>query len=281
MRLFLYTALTMMLFATNSLLNRAAVAEGLIGPGAFALIRLASGAAVLAILMWWRQGRFWRLDEVGWASVGALVLYVIGFSFAYVSLGAGLGTLVLFGCVQVTMFAGAVTQGERPAPRRWAGAGLAFAGLIWLVSPAGVAPAPGGVVLMVAAGFGWGVYSLIGNRVTEPLSATAGNFLLAAPFGLAAVLIVPAETATQPLGIIYGLLSGMGASGLGYALWYSVLPRIDASEAAVAQLSVPVIAVVGGALFLGEAVTSRLILAACVVLAGVALAMVRRGPRRA
>jgi drug/metabolite transporter (DMT)-like permease len=133
--------------------------------------------------------------------------------------------------------------------------------------------------LMVAAGFGWGVYSLIGKRVTEPLSATAANFLLAAPFGLAAVLLGPAGPAAQPMGVVYGLLSGMGASGLGYALWYSVLPRIDASTASVAQLAVPVIAVAGGAVFLNEVVTSRLILAACVVLAGVALATMRRHQR--
>ncbi|RKF13531.1 DMT family transporter [Roseovarius spongiae] len=204
---------------------------------------------------------------------------MIGFSFAYLSLGAGLGTLVLFGCVQVTMFCGAVARGERPALRRWGGVGLAFAGLIWLVSPAGVAPAPGGAASMVAAGFGWGVYSLIGKRVTEPLSATAAKFLLAAPFGFTAVLIVPAGPAVQPMGVVYGLLSGMGASGLGYALWYSVLPRIDASTASVAQLSVPVIAVAGGAVFLDEAVTSRLVLAACVVLAGVALTTVRSRPK--
>jgi drug/metabolite transporter (DMT)-like permease len=284
MRLFLLTALVMVFFAANSLLNRLALAEGAIGAAEFAAIRLAAGAAMLAAIVAVRDRGLGALRAAEPWGVAGLTLYMLGFSFAYLWLDAGLGALILFGGVQVTMFAGAALAGEGLRPRRIGGALLAFGGLVWLVSPAGVAPDPAGAVLMAAAALGWGVYSLRGARVRDALAATAGNFLFATPLAvLVAVLAVLAPIAGTPTslpGVGYAVLSGAVTSGLGYALWYAVLPRIAASAAGVAQLTVPVIAMLGGVLLLGEVPGLRAVLAAAVVLGGVGLALTgRRQPR--
>lgn len=272
MRLFLLTALTMVAFAANSVLNRMALEGGETGPASFAAIRLVAGAVVLAALVGWREeAPLWRWP--GWGGPAALALYVLGFSFAYVSLGAGVGALILFGGVQVTMFAGAVLARDAIPLRRWVGAAVSFAGLCYLMWPGGGAVVPlGGAALMLAAALGWGVYSLIGRGAVDPLSATARNFVFAAPAGLLAWLVMP--DGAHWAGLILAILSGAVTSGLGYALWYSVLPGLGATRAAVAQLSVPVIAVAGGALALNEGLSLRLVLASALVLGGVALAVI-------
>ncbi len=277
MQLILLTALTMIAFAANSVLNRMALAGGDIGPAEFAAIRLAAGAAVLLALVLARGGRLpadgLRARAVG---AGALALYMLGFSFAYVSLDAGLGALILFGGVQVTMFAGGLWGGERPSARRWVGAGVAFAGLVWLMWPGGgVAPDPLGAALMAAAALGWGIYSLAGRGAAAPLAMTAANFLYALPVALLVLLLLPSAGPVTAWGAGLAVLSGAVTSGLGYALWYSVLPRLQASAAAVAQLTVPVIAMAGGVALLGEGVTLPLVMAAAVVLGGVALSLSR------
>ena len=269
-RLLILTAMTMAAFAANSLLNRAALADGATGPAAFAAVRLVSGALCLAVLAALRGGLPPLLVRRRWTGAGSLSLYMLGFSFAYVALDAGLGALVLFGVVQVTMFTAAVAGGERPPAARWIGAALAFGGLVWLVWPGSVAPPdPLAVLLMVAAGVGWGVYSLAGRKAADPLAETAANFLAAAPLALLVWAIVPDELSTK--GTILAVISGAVSSGLGYALWYSVLPRLQASVAALAQLTVPVIAVAGGVVLLGEGLTLRLVLASAVILGGVAM----------
>ena len=269
MRILGLAALTMIAFAANSILNRAALTGGDTGPAAFAAIRMISGALCLAGLAAW-QGGLPRLLRPGrWVGTGALLLYMLGFSFAYVALDAGPGALILFGGVQITMFAGALIGGERPHPTRWAGAAIAFAGLAWLLWPAGAtAPDPLAASLMVAAAFGWGVYSLAGRGVSDPLGETAANFILAAPIALALWAVLP--DGIGPRGLLLAVVSGAATSGLGYALWYTLLPRIDASLAALAQLTVPVIALLGGAALLAEPPSLRLILASVVVLGGVA-----------
>ncbi len=272
MRLLALVAVVMVAFAANSVLNRLALADGDIGPAAFAAIRLASGALVLAGLVLARGGRL-PLRAPGRAlGAGSLALYVLGFSFAYLTLDAGLGALILFGGVQITMFVGAVLAREAIPARRWLGAAVAFAGLVWLLWPEGAgAPDPVGSALMAAAALGWGVYSLIGRRAADPLVATAANFMLALPFGLVALALVPDIVGATGFGIGLAIVSGAVTSGLGYALWYAVLPRLDASQAAVAQLTVPVIAMLGGAVFLAEAPGLRILAAGAVVLAGVAI----------
>jgi len=273
-RLFLLSALVMTAFAANSLLNRAALADGLIDPMSFALIRVLAGAMVLALLVReWPRARWFE-----WGSALALTAYLVGFSLAYVALDAGIGALILFGLVQVTMLAGAVAGGERPAPRRWAGAALAMVGLGALMLP-GVDAVPDAVAagLMALAALGWGLYSLAGRGAARPLAATATNFALAVP--VVAVLAVTGwlttgqSGATLTLaGVALAIVSGALTSGLGYALWYAVLPALGAARAAVAQLSVPVIALAGGVLLLGESLTPAGAVASLIVLAGVALA---------
>lgn len=273
MRLFLLTGLAMTAFAANSVLNRLALAGGAAGPAGFAAIRLLSGALFLLLLVAVRRGAAvpWRARR-RLLSAAMLAVYVLGFSFAYVTLDAGVGALILFGGVQMTMFAGAVFMGERVPPRRWAGAGIAFGGLLLLLWPAGgggIVPARGGALLMSVAAVGWGVYSLLGRRSDDPLGATAANFTLALPAGLALLAVFPDEISAG--GALFAALSGALTSGAGYALWYAVLPRLGAARAAIAQLAVPVVAVAGGVAFLGEPVTTRLFLAAVLVLAGIAL----------
>jgi drug/metabolite transporter (DMT)-like permease len=280
MRLLLLTALVMLAFAGNSLLNRLALAgaDGT-GPAAFALVRLASGAAVLLAIV------ILRSRKADWAALvrplgaGALALYVLGFSFAYVTLQAGVGALILFGGVQITMFAGALLQGERIAPRRWLGAGIAFAGLVVLLWPQGAAVPDGtGAALMAAAAVGWGVYSLLGRGASDPTGATAVNFALALPLGVIVFVLQPDGLGAR--GAVLAVVSGALTSGAGYALWYAVLPRLAPSAAAVAQLTVPVIAAAGGLLLLGELPGARFILASALVLGGVGLSLMRRSARR-
>lgn len=269
MRLFLLTSLTMLAFAANSLLNRMALEDGTTGPAAFAAIRLVSGAVCLWLIVLMRNGGPRPVWHAGGAA--SLALYVLGFSFAYVTLPAGVGALILFGGVQITMFAGALILRETVPARRWAGAALAFCGLVWLLWPAGVtAPDPLGAGLMAAAAFGWGIYSLLGRSATDPLRATAGNFVFAVPFGVVLFALIPDGASGQ--GVLLAVISGAVTSGCGYALWYSVLPQLGASRAAVAQLCVPVIAALGGLALLGEGLSLRFAMASALVLGGVLLA---------
>ena len=277
MRLFLLTALTMAAFAANSVLNRAALAGGHLGAMDFGTIRLVAGAVALAALVVALRRGFVLRGPRRLAGVAGLVLYIYGFSFAYLGLDAGLGALILFGTVQVTMFGGSLLDGERPPLLRWIGAALAFAGLAWLLWPgAGTAIPLAHGAAMVAAGIGWGVYSLAGRGEQDPLMATAANFVLAVPVGVLLAPLLPAVATPVPWtgwGLTLALVSGAVTSGLGYALWYAVLPRLEASQAAVAQLTVPVLAMAGGMMFLGEALTLRFAIASVIVLGGVAVSV--------
>ncbi len=276
MKLLLLTALTMAAFAANSVLNRAGVAGQGMDPLAFGVIRLASGAAALgAIVLWQKRGL-----TVGGAGRGiavvALLAYIFGFSEAYRGLDAGLGALLLFGVVQVTMFGGALIAREEVPATRWIGATAALAGLIWLLWPSGAVTVPIGAALaMAGAGVGWGIYSLQGRRETDATQATAMNFILAAPLALAVWLALGSEGQLRPAGVALAVVSGVLTSGLGYALWYAILPRLGAARAGVAQLSVPVIAMAGGMVFLAEPVTLRFVGAAVLVIAGVLISMRR------
>lgn len=280
MRLFLLIALTMTAFAANSVLNRAAVGGGQIDAVSFGTIRLWSGAICLLVLgVFLRRGL--RLSGPGrLGGVFGLLLYIYGFSVAYVALDAGLGALILFGTVQVAMFGGSLMGGERPPAIRWVGAALAFGGLVWLLWPgAGSGPDPFHAGAMGLAGLGWAIYSLEGRKAADPLPATAANFLIAAPLGLVlaqALPVGPDLVETTGAGLVLALVSGAVTSGLGYALWYHVLPQVPGSVAAVAQLTVPVIAMAGGMAFLSEPIARDFVIAAMVVLGGVGLSVLRR-----
>ncbi len=277
MRAILVAALVMVAFALNSVLNRMALAEGDIGPASFATIRLGAGAGVLLAIVWLRGSRLQLLARGRVVGASALAVYMLGFSFAYLTLDAGLGALILFGGVQVTMFTGAISGREQISPMRWAGAGIAFGGLAWLLWPQGAgAPDAIGAVLMAAAAIGWGVYSLVGRRATDPIAATAANFVAALPAALCVLMLAPDFAGATAKGIAAAIASGAITSGLGYALWYKVLPRLQASQAAVMQLTVPVIAMAGGAMLLQEMPTLRIAAAGTVVLAGVLISLGRR-----
>lgn len=278
MRLILLTAVTMTAFAGNSLLNRLAVGGGLIGAVGFAELRLVSGAMVLLGLVAGRAllrgGPVWPGMHGRLAGAGALLTYLFGFSLAYGVLDAGTGALILFGMVQITMFGGALLAGEAVPGRRWLGAGLAFGGLVLLAAPGGETGISWSAASMAVAGVGWGIYSLSGRGQADALGATAWNFALAVPVGLALGSVLPGgSVAASAEGIALAMLSGAVTSGLGYALWYAILPELGAGRAGVAQLTVPVLAALGGALWLDEGLSLRLGLAAALVLGGVALAL--------
>ena len=273
MRLIAVSLLVMVAFAANSVLNRAAVGGGQIGALDFALLRAVAGAGMLMVLIRLRGGAVPLLAPRRVLGGVMLSTYLIGFSLAYLAMDAGLGALILFGGVQVTMFAGALVLGERPPARRWFGAGLALVGLVWLVWPGAGATAPlWAVGAMAAAALGWGIYSLIGRGSADPLGDTGAAFVWATVLGFVAVLVHTGGSMVNDAtwaGMALAVISGAVTSGLGYALWYRVLPRIGASVAGLMQLSVPVIAGLGGALLLAEAPTRAMILAGAVVLGGI------------
>jgi drug/metabolite transporter (DMT)-like permease len=273
MRLVALSALVMVAFAANSVLNRAAVGTGQIGALDFALLRAVAGAMVLIALIRLRGARLALLEPRQVLGGAMLSSYLIGFSLAYLAMDTGLGALILFGGVQVTMFAGALVMGERPPLRRWFVAGLALAGLVWLVWPGAGATAPlWAVGAMASAALGWGIYSLIGRGSANPLGDTGAAFVWATVLGFVAVLVQTGGSMVNDAtwaGMALAVISGAVTSGLGYALWYRVLPRIGASVAGLMQLSVPVIAGLGGALLLAETPTRAMILAGAVVLGGI------------
>ncbi|WP_367383404.1 DMT family transporter [Roseobacter sp. HKCCD8198] len=280
MRLILLTCLTMVAFAANSILNRMAVGAGHIGALEFSLIRVIAGAVMLAALVVLSRKSLPIFQARRLWGAFVLSLYLLGFSVAYLQLDAGLGALILFGVVQVTMFGGALVAGDAVPRRRWIGAGLALAGLIWLMWPGEAFAVPliaSG--MMVLAGVGWGLYSLAGRGAKEPLADTAANFILAVPMFWLPMLFLPVQldaVATTQIGVILAVICGAVTSGLGYALWYTVLPRLGASAGGLVQLTVPVIAILGGVALLGEAVSWRLVGASALVLGGIAYGLVQR-----
>lgn len=268
MRLSLLICVTMLAFASNSILNRMAVGPGHIDASSFAVLRVIFGAVALGLLA---RGRL-RLFGPGRA-VGAisLAVYMAGFSLAYRTLDAGLGALILFGTVQIGMFSWAAFRGTMPSMRQITGAAIAFAGLVIVLWPSGQAEFGLGGLLMVCAGFGWAAYTLVGKGATDPLAETGANFIMCLPLVLGLLLL--SDLQTNGMGVFLAFLSGAITSGLGYAMWYSILPRLPAQNAAVIQLCVPVLAIAGGAVLLGEALSLKLGLAALLVIGGIALAL--------
>ena len=266
------TAAAMVAFAANSLLCRLALQHQGIDPASFGSIRLVSGALTLALVVRFRA-KPPSPARVDWLAAAMLFAYVAFFSFAYLSLPAGTGALILFGAVQLTMLGAGLGSGERFGPLAWLGFVLAAGGLVYLVLPGVAAPPLLGAVLMAVAGVAWGVYSLRGRGVVDPLAATSRNFMRAVPMALALSLIFVARAHADATGIALAVASGALTSGLGYVIWYAALARLSAMQAATVQLSVPLLAAIGGVLLLSEAITPRLAAASVPILGGIAIVL--------
>ncbi|MDS1138892.1 DMT family transporter [Pusillimonas sp. SM2304] len=279
MQTLLLSATAMLAFAANSVLCRLALDHGAIDPASFGSIRLLSGALILNLLI--------RLQPAPRAAAGtdwpaALMLfaYVACFSFAYLALSTGTGALILFGAVQLTMIACGLWSGERFGAAGWLGLALALGGLVYLLSPGVTAPPLLDAGMMAIAGIAWGAYSLRGRHAANPLAATARNFALATPFALALSVALAASAQVTATGIGLALASGALTSGLGYVIWYAALPKLSAMRAATMQLSVPLIATIGGVLFVAESVTPRLAIASAAILGGIAFVLMDKSAKQ-
>ncbi len=275
-RLLVPLTLTLLAFAGNSVLCRMALKETSIDAASFTTLRLLSGALMLVILVRLRSAPERNDLNGSWRGALALFAYAVLFSYAYLHLSTATGALLLFGAVQLTMIGYGLLQGERLQLRGTLGALLAFGGMVWLLLPGLTAPPLASAVLMLGAGVAWGIYSLLGRGARSPLQMTAGNFLRTVPMTLALSLLTLTFANLDAQGVWLAVASGAITSGLGYAIWYRVLPQLQATQAATVQLSVPVIAAGGGILLLQEPLTLRLILAGITVLGGIALVIKRR-----
>ncbi|MEL7070899.1 MAG: DMT family transporter [Cyanobacteria bacterium J06581_3] len=272
----LLTGATLVAFAANSLLTRMALGEGSIDAASFSTIRLLSGAAMLIAITTLTQQQKPSLAKGNWTAAIMLFLYAIAFSFSYLQLAAGTGALILFGTVQITMILAALKQGEKPSSFEWVGLALAMTGLVYLVSPGLEAPPILGSVLMIVAGIAWGFYSLLGRGSQQPVVNTMNNFMRAVPFALGVSLVSLSGLHLSGTGVMLAVLSGAITSGIGYALWYAALKGLTATRAATVQLSVPLLAALGGILFLQETLSVRLMLASLMILGGVGSAVLGR-----
>jgi len=270
------TALTLVAFAGNSLLCRLALGDATIDAVGFTAVRLLTGALTLLALVGARDRRLLQRQHGNWVSAIVLFAYAIAFSYAYLSLSAGTGALILFGTVQATMILAGLRAGERPSRVEWAGLFVALAGVVWLVFPGLTAPSPTGTALMALAGIGWGVYSLRGRGARDPLAENAGNFLRSVPMVAVVALLAMDRIQLTPRGVVLAAASGALASGVGYVIWYAALRGLTATRAAIVQLAVPVLAALGGVVFLAEAITPRLVVAAVLILGGVGAASASR-----
>lgn len=275
-RIIVLTSLAMIAFAGNSLLCRLALKHTSMDAASFTTIRLISGALMLWLVVTTRRGTY--AGKGNWLSAFALFAYAAGFSFAYMSLPAATGALLLFGAVQATMIGHGVWAGERLRSLQLVGLLLAFGGLVSLLLPGLSAPPLFGSILMLSAGLAWGVYSLRGKGAGDATQVTAGNFMRATPIAVALSVLMLNGTSLDIAGCWYALASGALASAIGYAIWYTALPALKATQAATVQLSVPVLAALGGIVFLGEPITLRLALASVAILGGIALVILEKQP---
>lgn len=281
MRIFILVSLAMIAFAGNSVFARLGLgSSSSVDPASYTLIRLISGAVVLTIFVSWRNKSVSRITKDGnWISALALFGYASAFSYAYVVLETGMGALILFTCVQAGMIAWGIFKGDRPIVLEWIGLLIAFGAFVWLVSPGLQAPDPIAAFLMFISGISWAVYSTRGKTTKDALGATTGNFILSIPFALILLVVLLGQVNLDAYGVYMAIGSGILTSALGYAIWYMALPLISQTQAAIVQLTVPVIAGFGGVLFSSEALTLRFSISATLILGGVAIAILAKSKR--
>ena len=274
------TLLALIAFASNSLLTRLALGSHHIDAASFTSIRLAAGAVVLAVLVRTQTGTWTPVQDRGASGPLALFAYAAPFSFAYLRIGAAVGALVLFGVTQLTMIAYGMFRGERPDRQTWFGLVLATAGLVILTLPSVTRPDPLGLLLMAIAGVAWGAYSLVGRTSQDPLTSNARSFLWSSPLAIFVNVVSSTSMVATGRGIALALVSGGITSALGYAVWYRALPRVSVAQAAVAQLSVPVIAALGAAALLDERLSVRFAISGLAILGGVGIVLSARSRSR-
>jgi len=265
------TGFALVAFAANSLLCRLALGEATIDPASFSMVRLVSGAITLLLIGAVFAVRSSQESRGSWGSASMLFLYAVAFSLAYVELSVATGALILFSVVQVTMIIVALWLGERPHLLEWVGLLLALGGLVYLVFPGLTAPSPIGCTLMAVAGISWGIYSLLGRGTADPRAETTANFVRSVPLVVGISLIMLPNMHVSGTGVLLAVLSGAVTSGVGYVVWYMALKGLTATQAATVQLCVPVLAAVGGVMFLSEDITKRLLLSAVMILGGIGL----------
>ena len=268
--LFIIT-LVMTAFAANSIITRLALSSNLIGPSNFALLRAGSAALILVLLVLFIQKKIPKFKINSIISALALVGYLVGFSFAYLTINTGVGALILFGGSMIVMFTGALLLKEDISALRFIGVFLSLIGLYILSDPRFGENSLFGIILMFLAAFSWGIYSILGHGQNNPLSNTAINFVLALLLIIPITLFIPDQTNTSPYGILLAIISGSITSGLGYTLWYWILPKINITSASIAQLTVPLIAALGGYLFISETLNWQFYIASFLILGGIGL----------
>ncbi|MEO0465996.1 MAG: DMT family transporter [Pseudomonadota bacterium] len=273
-RILILAALSLLAFAANSLLARVALSETDIGPEAFTLVRIVSGAIALIIILAFRGEVASAFKAKSWTGAAMLLIYALMFSFAYIALDTGTGALALFASVQITILCVAAFRGGLSLPEV-TGAAIAFFGFVYLVWPTLSSPSVWAVGAMVCSGVGWGIYTLLGRGVSNPLALTAGNFLRATVLALPLMAIVPPGALSDQTGLIYAVLSGAITSGCGYAIWYAVVPRLTPAVSGVSQLLVPPIAAMMGWAALGEPLTFRLLVATLFIMGGLILVITK------
>ncbi len=276
LKTFWLTSITLIAFAANSLLTRMALGTGALDAASFVLIRLGSGAVMLLLLTSYTHKKLTLKVKGEWLAALMLFVYALTFSFAYLQLDTGTGALLLFGAVQVTMILLGLRQGEKPHPSEWIGLLAALTGLVYLVLPGLAAPPLLGSGLMAIAGIAWGIYSLLGKSSKNPIENTTANFLRSVPFAIGVSLVALPQLNLSTRGILLAIASGAITSGLGYALWYQALKGLSATQAAIVQLVVPILAALGGIIFLEEVFSVRLGIASLLILGGIAIAVVGR-----
>ncbi|MDQ6997667.1 MAG: DMT family transporter [Mariprofundus sp.] len=273
-RTLFFTTIALIAFAANSVLCRLALGDGLIDASGFTIIRLLSGAIVLLIILQFNSAKNSVSSKGSWSASALLFIYAAAFSFAYVSLDTATGALVLFGAVQLTMILLSIMAGNRLHLSEWIGASIAFIGFVFLILPDITTPSLTGFILMLIAGIAWGIYSLKGRASLNPLMDTAYNFFRSMPLIIILAVVTLQEIQLSKEGILLAVLSGGIASGIGYTIWYLALAGLSATQAAVVQLLVPIIAAIGGVIFVLEPITSRLLISGIMILGGIFIVVI-------
>lgn len=279
MRTLILTIIALIAFAANSLLARAGLIDPNMGPKEFTLIRLISGAVMLAVILYFSRKKTTstQTSSGSWWGAAMLLLYALMFSLAYVTLDTGFGALCLFTSVQLTIL-GVAAARKNLGMIEFIGAAIAFAGFVYLVLPALGTPSRTGIFMMALSGIGWGVYTLLGRGAQNPLALTSGNFLRASLLALPLIILIMPQPTLSLQGIMLAMISGAITSGCGYAVWYAVLPRLSTAISGVCQLMVPPIAALMGWAVLGEALTLRLIIATLIILGGLYIVSLKPKP---